>query len=165
MNKLKTIFLLIIFSGYFSATQAQQISHFEINISKDSIFTSKSISETYIVFFFLADDCPFDKVYQSRIENIVKKYPQYKYIYVGDSDKSPNKIPMTKMTQIRFGIVKTPSAILCKNTSTGLRILYKGAIDDNPQLNENVKNTYLENVLKNIPDSYIEKKTVGCKID
>lgn len=159
---MKTIFLLITFS-LCSLGFGQRIDDFKIRISNDSVFTSNTISEPYIVLFFLAQECPFDKVYKERIMKLKKAFPHYFYMTVGNVklDNIP-QFKKNKSLQYTFNVEKTPTVVVIKNLANGFNIIYKGPIDDNAQLPNKVKQHYLHDVLKNPVSQKGEFYTPGC---
>ncbi|PIQ21955.1 MAG: thioredoxin family protein, partial [Cytophagales bacterium CG18_big_fil_WC_8_21_14_2_50_42_9] len=68
----------------------------------------------------------------------------------------------------QFGATKTPEAFLLQNQNGSFVLKYKGAIDDNPQLETSVRQAYLQNaliaVLANKPVPAPEIHAIGCMI-
>ena len=68
----------------------------------------------------------------------------------------------------RLGATKTPSAYLLKNNGGNFSVVYKGAIDDNPQVPGDVRRAYLKDaidiMLANQKIETVEVRPVGCTI-
>ncbi len=149
-------------------------------------------NEKTVVVIFTSNYCPFAKLYEERIMNLVAQYQgkgaQFLLInsntsldHLDDSveemarrakernytvpylaDKEQKVATLLKAT-------KNPEAFVLQNTGSGNFILkYRGAIDDNPQVAQEVIATYLRDAIaavinrKNL--SYAEKRPVGCAI-
>ncbi len=161
---MKTTFLLITFS-IFSIAYSQQVDDFKVKTSSDSTFSTKSITEPYLVILFLSSECPFDKNYTERIKQLIVSFPQHYFMTVGNKAfKNISHFKTNKTLQNTFNIKKTPTAIVLKNLPGGFLTLYKGPIDDNAQLPTKVKNDYLRNVLKNPSLQNEERYIPGCVI-
>jgi hypothetical protein len=81
---------------------------------------------------------------------------------------SPYLSDPTQSVCDKFGATKTPEVFVLKNQGGNLIVKYKGAIDDNPQVANDVTSSYLkdalESVLSNQPVKITEKKATGCMI-
>ena len=68
----------------------------------------------------------------------------------------------------QFGATKTPEAFVLQNVNGSFILKYKGAIDDNPQLESSVREPYLRNaidaVVANRAVAVPEKRALGCMI-
>jgi hypothetical protein len=67
-----------------------------------------------------------------------------------------------------LGATKTPEAILLQPVGDGFAVRYKGAIDDNAQVESYVKERYLQQALDNVlagrPAGVTDKRAAGCLI-
>ena len=80
----------------------------------------------------------------------------------------PNLIDGTQAWTKLFQLSKIPEGILLVQGQTGLEVVYKGAIDTNPQVESAVTEKYLEVALAQIirgeEPSTTQVRAVGCNI-
>ncbi len=149
-------------------------------------------SEKVVVVIFTSNYCPYAKLYEDRISTLVNQYQgkgvQFLLInsntsldHLDDSveemarrGKEKNyRIPYLADKEQKvatlFKATKNPEAFVLQNLGTGSFILkYRGAIDDNPQVAQEVTVRYLQDAIssilipRNLP--YAEKRPVGCVI-
>ncbi len=145
-----------------------------------------------IVVIFMSNYCPFAKLYEDRILSLVTQYQgkgaQFLLInsntsldHLDDSIEEmarrakeknytiPYLADKEQKVATLFKATKTPEAFVLQNTGGGNFILkYRGAIDDNPQVAQEVTAQFLRDAInaainrKNL--SYAEKRPVGCAI-
>ncbi|WP_018477080.1 thioredoxin family protein [Pontibacter roseus] len=158
---------------------------------KDSQNKSVSLSEfarsKAVVVVFTNNQCPYSKLYENRLVTLSKSYdPQgVQFVFINPtvglgegSDKLEDLAAKNygfpyladegqKISQ-RFGATKTPEVFVLHNTNGEFVLKYKGAIDDNPQVETNVKNNYLKSVidevLANKTVTTLDKRPTGCMI-
>ncbi len=138
-----------------------------------------------VVLVFTNNQCPYAKLYENRLVTLATGYSsrgvQFIFINPGAGENSETLEEMGSKTYSfpyladrghkisnQFGATKTPEVFVLHNTSDGFILKYKGAIDDNPQVESGVKNFYLRNViddmLANKPVSATDKRATGCLI-
>jgi len=87
------------------------------------------------------------------------KERDYQSPYLSDANQSVSD---------KFGATKTPEVFVLKNQGGNFVLKYKGAIDDNPQVANDVTSSYLkdalESILSNQPVKITEKRATGCMI-
>jgi len=168
---------------------AQQVGNFTLN----NVVNGKPVSlETYpscagIAIIFTSNTCAFDEYYRGRIsrlstdysdrvpvllvnsgveageseESMLKKATQLnlKVPYLADKDQSLMK---------QLGATRTPQVFLLKNNGGSFAIVYRGAIDDNAQVEADVRNAYLKDaidiLLTNQTIQTPEVRPMGCTI-
>jgi hypothetical protein len=138
-----------------------------------------------MVIIFTTNNCPYDDYYRSRIsklsqsyqdrvpvllvnsspdpadtkENMVKKGKQLNLPYLADKDQ-------TLMASLDAR--KSPEAFLLKNESGKFSVVYRGAIDDNAQVEADVRHSYLRDaidiMLTNQKIQTPEVRPVGCNL-
>ena len=95
--------------------------------------------------------------FQKMVEKARAK--SFEFPYLSDSDQ--------KVADM-FGAEKTPEAFLLKNEKGTFRVVYKGAIDDNPQVASDVSQKFLKDaidrVLQNGTPGKSEIHPTGCVI-
>jgi hypothetical protein len=186
MNRLVIILCLI--TGPWSI-QAQQVTDFSLT---DVITGSKVSLETYptcsgLVIIFTSNACAYDEHYRARIVSLSKSYSdQVPVLLVNPNAEAIESIDnmVRKAQQLgltipyladkdqtlmqRLGATKTPSAYLLKNNGGNFSVVYKGAIDDNPQVPGDVRRAYLKDaidiMLANQKIETAEVRPVGCTI-
>lgn len=140
-----------------------------------------------VVLVFTNNQCPYAKLYENRLLNLSKDYSgkgiQFVFVNpgVGMGDGSETFQDMAaknynfpyladegQKLSARFGATKTPEAFVLHKNNGDFVLKYKGAIDDNPQVEGGVKNNYLRNVidavLANKTVATLDKRATGCLI-
>ena len=147
--------------------------------------------EKCVVLIFTSNYCPYAKLYEERILKIDKKYAAEgaKLILVNSNntddypddaieqmvkragDKKYNFPYLADKEQAlasKLGVVKNPEAFVLMPLAGAFVIKYHGAIDNNPQVEDDATEHYLKDAIsavlahKNVPLS--EKKPTGCVI-
>ncbi len=169
--------------------QAQQVADFSLT---DVISGSKVSLETYptcsgLVIIFTSNACAYDEHYRSRIVSLSKSYSDKVPVLLVNSnvesvESADNMVRKAKQVGLtspyladkdqilmqQLGASKTPSAYLLKNNGGNFSVVYKGAIDDNPQVARDVRQAYLKDaidiMLSNQKIETAEVRPVGCSI-
>jgi hypothetical protein len=184
-----TFFFAVLLMAATGGLFAQQVSNFTLN----NVVNGRPVSlETYpscsgIAIIFTSNACAFDDYYRGRIaklatdysdrvplllvnssvepadsdENMIKKAAQLnlKVPYLSDKDQSLMK---------QLGASRTPQVFLLKNSGGSFTVVYKGAIDDNAQVEADVRHAYLKDaidiLLTNQTIQTPEVRPMGCTI-
>jgi peroxiredoxin len=147
-------------------------------------------SKGFIV-IFTCNHCPYSKAYEDRIIALDKKFKSKGYPVIAINPNNPKTYPddsfemMVKRSSEKeftfpylfdakqtvypqYGATKTPHVFLLKKESDGNRVKYIGAIDDNYQDVNAVKNHFLKDAVNDLlQGKEIENKTtvaIGCSI-
>jgi thioredoxin-related protein len=182
---------LLLFLGISSASYCQNFTQLEaIDAVSGSNKTLGSLAkEKGLVLIFHDPSCPFAKLYESRIIGLVTKFqaqgigfalvhPQTQpseseqtrlRTYIEESGlKMPYLIDEEQAWTKLFQINKIPEVILLVPGQTGLEVVYKGAIDTNPQVESAVTEKYLEvalaQVIRGEKPTTAQARAVGCNI-
>jgi peroxiredoxin len=174
MKKAIVLLSFIVFSIFSAPLMAQKvISDFSLKNTVDgSTFNLKSYADKKaVVVIFTSNYCPFSKLYEARIKAFAESYASkgiavvlinsnkheenpiesevemakkaeedgFAYPYLADKDQ--------KIMQL-FGASKTPEVFLLKPGANGFTLLYSGAIDDNPQVESDVRERYLKDAVE-----------------
>jgi peroxiredoxin len=137
---------------------------------------------------FTCNHCPFAKKYEDRINDLAKKYKTKGYIVLAINPNDPEAQPEDsfELMQVRakekgfafpylldegqkiypqYGATKTPHVFLLDKNRV---VKYIGAIDDNVDSANEVKEKYLENAIaaveKGTTPSPETTKAIGCSI-
>ncbi|AYA38687.1 thioredoxin family protein [Hymenobacter oligotrophus] len=166
----------------FSLTKANNTS---LNLS--SLASSKAV-----VVVFTNPACPFSRLYQNRLGALSSSYASrgVEFLFVTapinieqtaealDADKlkvktsaGPELQYLTDeglKTAALLGVSKTPEAVVLQPAAGGFVVRYRGAIDDNPQMESYAKDRYLKNALDAVLAGHnapiAEKRASGCLI-
>lgn len=144
-----------------------------------------------VVLLFTSNFCPYSKLYEERFASLVKAYEgqDVAFIMINPNDPAESRedsmeamkakiqswnldVPYLadKNQQVarQLGASKTPEVFVLSNKSGRFAVAYSGAIDDNPQVAEDVSRNYLKQavdaVLSGKTVSTPHKRPVGCMI-
>jgi len=158
---------------------------------KDFTVLTDYSSTKAVAVVFMNRNCPNSRLYENRLSNLANAYAAkgISFIFINaaismddagapgqeNSNKAAagdGKIKLLpdndqKLSQ-QFGATKTPEVFVLQNGNDGFVLKYKGAIDDNPQLENSVKEPFLRNALEAIIANRAvatpEKRATGCMI-
>jgi len=181
--------LIIALMCCYGATLAQQVANFELT----NVTNGKAVSlDTYpscsgVAVIFTTNACAYDEYYRARIVMLSKEYQDKVPVLLVNSSADPAESVdnMTKKAQQlaltlpyladkdqtlmrQFGATKSPQVFLLKNDNGKFLIVYNGAIDDNAQVEADVRHAYLKDaidiMLTNQKIATAEVRPVGCTI-
>lgn len=196
MKLLSAIFLIIFQLTLGSQTFAQggkTISGFSLlnTVDNSQLSLSSFQNKKGIVIIFTSNFCPYSKLYEDRIESLANEFsgkgiqfilinpnnPQaskddsieemakkanengYKFPYLADKDQTVAN---------SLGASKTPEVYLLKPEANNFKVVYSGAIDDNPQVPADVSQEYLKNAINSVlagkSVSTSSERPTGCMI-
>jgi peroxiredoxin len=177
MKKLFSI--LLILCCY--TLQAQSIADFALKNVMDgqTVNTSTYKQKKAIVVLFTSVACPFDGYYTNRIKVLQQKYAeQITWFLVNAYTESPegeewmlksaqanglNMLYLSDKDQLvmnALGAQRSPEVFLLKPNGNQWEVIYKGAIDDNAQAENGVRQAYLQTAI----ESFLVGKTVGTPV-
>ena len=141
------------------------------------------------VLIFHSLNCPFAKLYESRIKALKGSFQNQGIgfalinpeVGTSDAEQTPlrNHIDQSGLNMSYlidagqawakvFGITKIPEVIVLTLGADGLKITYRGAIDNNPQSESAVSEKHLERalnqILKGESPSPSQVRAVGCNV-
>ena len=144
-----------------------------------------------VVVIFTSNYCPYSKLYEERVVEMANNYSSrgISFILINPNNpisaKDDSVEEMAKkaresgygfpyladkgqQVQDMFGASKTPEAFLLKPANGGFNVIYSGAIDDNPQVADDVSDNYLKNaidaLLNNKNPIVKNMRPTGCMI-
>jgi hypothetical protein len=164
-----------------------------VNFSLVNVLNDQTISPaTYpscdgMVIIFTSNSCPYDEYYRNRIAKLVQSYNNRVPVLLVNSSPDPseskenmaNKARQLNLTipyladkdQVLMASVdahKSPEAFLLKNSNGKLSVVFRGAIDDNAQVEADVRQHYLQDaidiMLSGQPIQTGEIRPVGCNL-
>jgi thiol-disulfide isomerase/thioredoxin len=177
--------------GVSRAQGGRTISDFNLknNANADVALKSYAGSKAVVV-VFLNPSCAYSKLYQNRLAALSSQYGgrgvQFLFINApinleastGLNEAEKLKITATadlplltdegqKVSSL-LGATKTPEVVLLQPAGDGFAVRYKGAIDDNPLVEGDVKERYVQQVLDNLlagrATGVPDKRGAGCLI-
>lgn len=195
MNFLRLSIFSFCISAVFSLS-AQKIENIPDFTLKD-VISGKNVSfysykgKKATVVIFTSNYCPYSKLYEQRIKDLVSEYESRDVGFVMinsnnsalSQDESVSKMNM-KAKESEFNLPyladkeviaknifqaeKTPEAFVVTEVKGVLTSVYRGAIDDNPQSPNEVKDNYIKLALNNLIEDKVSPVTferpTGCRI-
>ena len=176
--------------GYSIGDKVEDFSLKNVNDKMVSMADFKKAKGFVII--FTCNHCPYSIAYEDRIIALDKKIKSkgYQTILINPNDPSIEaaKDDSYELMKVRskekkfkfpylfdegqnifpkFGATKTPDCFIVQKSDSGLKLVYRGAFDDNKEPSE-VKSKYLENAVDALvagknPDP-AETKAFGCSI-
>jgi hypothetical protein len=184
MKKLLTLTLC-----FFSLTLFAQVSKFNLlNVINNQMVSQDSYPSCEgMVIIFTSNNCPYDEYYRNRIVKLSQTYQDRVPILLVNSQSDPGESAenMSKKAKqlnlslpyladkeqvlmINLDARKSPEAFLLKNDNGKFTVVYRGAIDDNAQVEADVRQNYLRDaidiMLTNQKIATPEVRPVGCNL-
>lgn len=137
-----------------------------------------------VVVIFSNNYCPYAKLYDERIIELTNKYQSRKVAFLM-INPSENLAQMSEAAEKKgytfpylsdtnqevsrmFGATKAPEAFLLIRRGPHFQVSYQGAIDDNPQVADDVRESYLQDAIESALNSSrpmpSSQRPVGCMI-
>jgi hypothetical protein len=186
---MRQILLISLLTSATVSIHAQQVANFSLT----NVINSKVVSlDSYpscagVAVIFTSNSCAFDEYYRSRIDKLSKEYQDKVPVLLVNSSPDPLEtvdnmtrkaqqlnlnIPYLadkdQMLMQKLGASKSPQVFLLKNVGGKFSIVYRGALDDNPQVEADVRHAYLKDaidiLLTNQKIATPEVRPVGCTI-
>ncbi len=178
--------LFFIFSSFLSFGQVKDFKLLNVRNSSEVSLSQFSDAKGVVV-IFTSNVCPYSVYYEGRITQLVADYQakgiQFLLINSHKEPKESNAEMANKIStwgldvpylsdkdqsvMRAFRVRKSPEVFLLKNNGGSFSIFYKGAIDNNPQVANDVKAPYLKNnieaLLKGSSPS-TGGRPIGCTI-
>jgi hypothetical protein len=183
MNKLLTVLLIAVLTPAFS----QELKNFQLT----NVLNNQVVSlDTYpscegMVIIFTSNSCPYDEYYRNRIAKLAQNYHErVPVLLVNSNPDEANEAMLKKAKQLSLSLPyladkdqllmtnlnakKSPEAFLLKNSNGKFSVVYHGAIDDNPQVESDVRQNYLRDavdiLLSKQSITTPEVRPVGCNL-
>jgi thiol-disulfide isomerase/thioredoxin len=173
--------------------QTALITDFTLKRADNSALTLTSLNgRKAVVVVFTNPGCAFSRVYQNRLTALSNTYggQGVEFLFVTAptilDQTATDALETGKMkvktsaaepaaltdeglkTATLLGVTKTPEAVVLQPVSGGFTVRYRGAIDDNPQMESNVNQHYLQSaidaVLAGQTATIADKRASGCLI-
>ena len=189
-TKMKRIFLFTLVLGFITGfAEAQVLNAFRLPnvINNETVSLESYPSCQGLVLIFTSNSCPYDEYYRNRINELAQAYrDRVPVILVNahiDPLESPEKMAskgkalnlstpyLADKDQVlvsQLNVRKSPEAFLLKNDNGKFSVVYRGAIDDNAQVEADVRHHYLRDaidiMLTNQRIASPEVRPVGCNL-
>ncbi|MFY0627954.1 MAG: thioredoxin family protein [Reichenbachiella sp.] len=161
------------------------------NIDGKTVSMSDYTEAKGFIVVFTCNTCPYAKMYEKRIDNLNLKYADKGYpvlaINPNDKEKQPGDSfdEMTARAKdknysfpylydenqevaLRYGATRTPHIYIVNKEAKNLKVVYIGAIDNNPKDAKSVDVKYVEEAVNNLLDGKTvettKTKAIGCSI-
>jgi hypothetical protein len=186
---MKKISLTAFFLACLLQAYAQQVANFSLK----NVTNGQDVSlDTYpscegLLIIFSSNSCPYDEHYRNRIKKLSTEIGEKVPLLLVNSNTEPAesvdnmvkkarelglKVPyLADKEQVlmkQLGATKNPQAFLLKNTNGKFVVVYSGSIDDNAQVEADVKHAYLKDaidiMLANQTITTPEVRPTGCTI-
>jgi hypothetical protein len=168
---------------------SQQVENFKLT----NVIKNEPVSlDTYpscegIVVIFTSNSCPYDEYYRKRVSNLAATYSDKVPVLLVNSgtDETDSETAMLRKAKelslsvpyladkdqklmTNLNARKSPEAFLLENNGGKFTVIYRGAIDDNPQVEADVRHHYLRDaidiMLSNQKVETPEIRAVGCNL-
>ncbi len=181
---MKNFFLLILlFSS--ALVSAQDIINFSLTNVRDGKEVALSSFKSPVVVVFTSHECPFDNYYKERLKELINSYSGRVSFVLINSNTEPEEsveqmaihlqdLPVPYLADKaqtamgNFGARKSPEVFLLTGGSGKFSVVYKGAIDDNPQVARDVRQHFLKDALDKTlagqKPSTAMQRAAGCTI-
>ena len=183
---MKTIFTLLLFISGIS-TQAQEVNNFSLLNVKDNknVSLSNFTSVSVIVIIFTSQECPFDNYYKDRLKELIQTYAgKVQFLLINSNaeiEESADQMAIhytdlhvpyladkEQAVMMNLGAKKTPEAFIITSKGGKFMVAYNGALDDNPQAAQDVRNYFLKDAIENtLRGQKVEPSTqraTGCTL-
>jgi hypothetical protein len=188
MTDMKKMFVLLAcFTGSYAFSQ--QVNNFKlVNVLNDQPVSPENYpSCAGMVIIFTSNACPYDEYYRNRISKLSQAYQDRVPVLLVNAHTAPEESKenmVKKARQLNLSIPyladksqtlvaaldvrKSPEAFLLKNNNGKFAVVYRGAIDDNAQVEADVRHSYLRDaidiMLTNQTIATPEVRPVGCNL-
>jgi thioredoxin-related protein len=182
--------LMVVVLGLISLNaNAQQVNNFNLQ----NVLNDKTVSlDTYpscegMIIIFTTNACPYDEYYRKRISKLSQTYQDRVPVLLVNASAEPadskdNMVKKAKELNINIpyladkdqalmtnlDVKKSPEAFLLKNVNGKFSVVYRGALDDNAQVEADVRHNYLRDaidiMLTNQTIATPEVRPVGCTL-
>jgi hypothetical protein len=173
----------------FTVVARQTVQNFTLpNVADNSMVSLEGFQScSGMVVLFISNDCAYDGYYISRVKSLIDTYKGKIQFLLVNSYTEPNEaVDKMKIKYTNWGLgvpyladkdqaamnclsaKKSPEAFLLKNNGGKYVLFYSGAIDDNPQVANDVKQNFLKDAIDKLLSGQkidvANNRAVGCSI-
>ncbi|SDX91439.1 redoxin domain-containing protein [Hymenobacter psychrophilus] len=172
------------------AQGSRSVADFSLKQDNTEVSLKNYAGSKAVVVVFINQTCPFSMLYQNRLAALSADYggKGVQFLFIDTPINVEAAIDANEKVKVKatggasltlltdegqtvstlLGATKTPEVIVLQPANGGFAVRYKGAIDDNPQVENYVKEKYLAQVLDNLlagrPAGVADKRAAGCLI-
>jgi thioredoxin-related protein len=189
MKKISSLLFILLIS--ISCLSAQNIGEMSLTdaVTGKTYTISNEIKGKALVLIFHSTNCPFAKMYEKRIIDLKTKFqnlgvsfalvnpdpkPEHQNADMMRSHVDATDLNMSYLMDVEqawaktFKITKIPEIVIITPNAGSPSIVYRGAIDNNAQVESSVTEKYVERainqVLKGEKPSPEQVRAVGCNV-
>jgi hypothetical protein len=184
MKTLALVFFILPILSY-----GQQLQKFSLKNAVDgkNVSADQYPSCDGMVIIFTSNSCPYDEYYRPRLSRLAASYHErVPFLLVNSGTDAPEAIDKMaekaralnlsipyladkdQVLMSQLDAKKSPEAFLLKNVNGVFTVVYRGAIDDNAQVEADVRSYYLRDaidiLLANQKIATPEVRPVGCTL-
>src|SRR5688500_9426046 len=189
MRKLFVIAVCLGSATLFRDAIAQNVKNFQLKnvLNGETVSLESHPSCEGMVLIVTSNSCPYDEYYRKRVDQIAKTYQERVPVLLinahTEADESMEKMAAKgkalnlsvpyladkdQQLMANLNVKKSPEAFLLKNDGGTFTVVYRGAIDDNAQVEADVRHHYLQDaidiMLAKQKVQSPEVRPVGCNL-
>lgn len=198
MKKISILIPFIVFAWQVLAQQGgyqigQKVEAFTLpNETGQQVNLQDLAGNKAVVIVFTNNRCPYSRLYHQRLQKLKAAYGPKNVTFlfiksaIGTETNQARVNPTEEKTKLQemidfpyltdanqkvsrqFGATKTPEVFVLQPENNSFTLRYKGAIDDNPQVETYAKEAYLQEtldaLLRNQAPAITQKRATGCMI-
>ncbi|MBT2557270.1 redoxin domain-containing protein [Hymenobacter sp. ISL-91] len=172
------------------AQGSRSVADFSLKQNNTEVSLKSYAGSKAVVVVFINQTCPFSTLYQNRLAALSADYGSkgVQFLFIDTPINVEAAIDANEKVKVKasgspslplltdegqtvstlLGATKTPEVVVLQPVSGGFAVRYKGAVDDNPQVENYVKEKYLAQVLDNLlagrAAGVTDKRAAGCLI-
>lgn len=175
--------------GSARAQGSRSVADFSLKQNNTEVSLKNYAGSKAVVVVFVNQSCPFSTLYQNRLAALNADYggKGVQFLFIDTPINVEAAVEANEKVKVKasgstlalltdegqtvstlLGATKTPEVIVLQPAGGGFAVRYKGAIDDNPQVENYVKEKYVAQVLDNLlagrPAGVADKRAAGCLI-
>jgi hypothetical protein len=178
------VVLSIMWGPVFGQQEVKNFSALNIRDGKTASLNNYTSSKA-VAIVFTSHECPFDNYYKDRLKELIHQYQGKVQFLLVNANSEPAEsaeqmgihytdLPVPYLADKDqkimdlMGAKKTPEVFLLSQSGGQFYLVYHGAIDDNPQVSQDVRQQYLkdaiEATLSNKNPEAGTQRVTGCTI-
>ncbi len=185
------VFLMATIAITAQLSPGDKAPHFKLkNIDNQWVSLNDYSDQKGVIVVFTCNHCPYAKLYEARLVALQKEFGPKKFPVVAINSNDSTIVAEDSFSKMvsnaaekgfnfpyllddeqlfkEYGATRTPHIYLLKNEGNSFSVAYIGAIDDNAQDANDVKEHYLSNAIQSLlkasTPELAETKAVGCTI-
>ncbi len=172
--------------GHGQSRQEAEVADFCLRdaLSGDSVCLHQ-YTQPWVLLVFINTECPYGKVYEERLAQLRRQFPDEQLGYVCINPESEPEEDMQQYGRVhgyrhaflqdarqalsrRLGIEKVPEVVLLQRREQQFYVRYRGAIDHSPHRPEGVQQCYVQQALRALQRGHApavyHRRATGCHL-